>query len=131
LSLLQSESRGLPNSWEKVVGFAVGYLLKHRDCHGVGKEYLVRWLDKNARDMWVMDKNISDDLLQYLWTKTNSDVQSKIIDVSIIGPKARAYKRTCYEGWGGHIDIDHFGIKLYRNSRFAIAQIYAYINIGV
>jgi len=36
-----------------------------------GREYLIRWLDEDATDMRVMDKDMSDDLLHYWWTKTS------------------------------------------------------------
>jgi len=94
LNLLQSKSRGLPNIREEEVGYAVWYLLKHGDCHDEEREYLVRWEDTNARNMWVIDKDMSDNLLYYWWTKTKGDLQSKMMDVSIVGSEARAYKRT-------------------------------------
>jgi len=37
LNLLQSKSRGLPDSWEEEVGCVVKYLLKHKDCRDRGE----------------------------------------------------------------------------------------------
>jgi len=55
--------------------------------------------------MWVMDKDMSDDLLQYWWTySSRGDLQSKMIYISIIGPEVRAYKRTWDESCGGNMD---------------------------
>jgi len=43
-------------------------ILKQRRKKGGKKEFLVRWVDKEARDTWTIEEDVSDALLLHWWT---------------------------------------------------------------
>jgi len=87
-------------------------ILKQRTRKGGKKEFLVRWVDKDARDTWTKESDLSDALFLHWWTShTRAGTKRKGMNISLISaPGAWAYRRNWTEGTlESTEDIDQFG----------------------
>jgi len=86
---------------EKSTDFDIMYeaerILKQRNKKNGTREFLVRWVSKNATDSCAKEQDISDKLLLHWWsTHTRKGALRKNLDISLVGTsRPWAYKR----GW--------------------------------
>jgi len=75
-------------------------ILKQKTRKGGKMEFLVRWVDKEARDTWTKETDLSDAvLLQWRTTHTRTGTKRKGSKISLINtPGAWVYRRVWLEG---------------------------------
>jgi len=75
-------------------------ILKQQTKKGEKREFLVRWVEKEARDTWTKEADLSDALLLHWWTThTRTATKRKGLKISLISaPCAWAYRRVWEEG---------------------------------
>jgi len=96
--------------------YDVECILGQREKKGGRKQFLVRWMDRLATDSWVLEADITDDLLEGWWSThtRRGTLKKRGVHLSMISvPGARAFKRA----WNGEcegefVQIDEMGNEL-------------------
>jgi len=113
---IPSDSTGVEEPPDFDIMYEAECILKQRNQRGGRREFLVRWMDRDATDSWTKERDVSDDLLLHWWTThTRRGTLRKNVSISCIdAPGPWAYKR----GWScdstaSSEAIDQYGNELY------------------